>query len=329
MNITIGLDGQEKPTRNKGKSIIDFPNEYIVIDIETTGLDPSYDEIIEIAALKISNDEIISSFSSLCKPTPYTSSDDGVTTLCYVDEFITKLTGITNEMLSEAPITEIVIKDFIEFIGDSILIGHNVNFDVNFLYDSVKQYYNLDFSNNFIDTMRIARKLLPELKHHRLIDLIKHYGISSTSSHRAMPDVENTYTLFQKLKSGVMDKYETVQEFSALFLKNYKAIDIKSIKPTTESFDDTHPLYNKMCVFTGTLEKMARKDAMQIVVNLGGMCGNSVTLNTNYLILGNLEYTSNIKGDKSNKLKKAEQLKLKGKDIEIISENVFYDLINS
>ena len=77
-----------------------------------------------------------------------------------------------------------------------------------------------------------------------------------------------------------------------------------------------------------TLEKMARKDAMQIVVDLGGLVGNSVTKKTNYLILGNNDYCSSIKGGKSSKQKKAESLKLAGNDIEIISENVFYDMIS-
>lgn len=82
-----------------------------------------------------------------------------------------------------------------------------------------------------------------------------------------------------------------------------------------------------MCVFTGTLERMTRKEVMQIVVDLGGINGNSVTAKTNYLILGNNDYCPLIKDGKSNKQKKAEELKLKGKDIEILTENVFYDMI--
>ena len=98
---------------------------------------------------------------------------------------------------------------------------------------------------------------------------------------------------------------------------------------TTENtvFDETHPLYGKVCVFTGTLEKMIRKEAVQLVLDLGGICDNSVTKKTNYLILGNNDYCSSIKGGKSNKQKKAEELRLKGNDIEIIPEDVFYDMV--
>ena len=80
-------------------------------------------------------------------------------------------------------------------------------------------------------------------------------------------------------------------------------------------------------VFTGKLEKMLRKDAMQLVVNLGGILDNSVNKQTNYLILGDNDYNAILKGEKSSKHKKAEKLKLEGQDIEIIDERTFYDLL--
>ena len=83
----------------------------------------------------------------------------------------------------------------------------------------------------------------------------------------------------------------------------------------------------KHCVFTGTLERMARKQAMQIVADLGGINENSVTKKTNYLILGNNDYCKTIKDGKSNKQKQAEAYKLQGQDIEIIPETVFYDML--
>jgi DNA polymerase-3 subunit epsilon len=86
--------------------------------------------------------------------------------------------------------------------------------------------------------------------------------------------------------------------------------------------------YNKLVVFTGKLEKMLRKDTMQIIVNLGGMLDSSVNNKTNYLILGDNDYNAILKGEKSSKHKKAEKLKLEGNDIDIIDELTFYDLIN-
>ena len=87
-------------------------------------------------------------------------------------------------------------------------------------------------------------------------------------------------------------------------------------------------MYQKVCCFTGKLENLQRKDAMQLVVDLGGIVANSVTKKTNYLILGNNDYCPTIKDGKSSKQKKAEKLKLSGQDIDIISENTFYEMLN-
>lgn len=92
-------------------------------------------------------------------------------------------------------------------------------------------------------------------------------------------------------------------------------------------FKKDHPFYNKNCVFTDALEKFTRKDAAQIVCNIGGFCENNVTKKTNFLIVGDFDYSANIKDGKSSKLKKAEQLILAGQDLHIISENTFYDML--
>ena len=112
-----------------------------------------------------------------------------------------------------------------------------------------------------------------------------------------------------------------------LIILHHGGVKAADITATSVNFDPEHPLYGKVCVFTGALERMTRKEAMQIVVDLGAICGDSVTEKTNYLILGNNDYCTTIKDGKSSKQKKAEKLKLKGNEIEIISENIFYDLI--
>ena len=143
----------------KGNSLIEFPNKYIAFDIETTGLDPMYDEIIEIGAIKIENGKEVEVFSTLVKPK------------YEIDEFISELTGITNEMVKESPSIDKVLPEFIDFIKDSIILGHNVNFDINFIYDNLIKCDMNPITNDFIDTLRLSRRLLPELKHHRLSDL--------------------------------------------------------------------------------------------------------------------------------------------------------------
>lgn len=303
----------------KGIGLIDFPNDYVVIDIETTGFDPNYDEIIEISAIKVEENNIIDSFTTLVNP------KDGI------DSYIEELTGISNEMLSTAPKLEDILKNFDYFVGDSIMVGHNVNFDINFLYDNYMQILGKPLKNDFVDTLRLARKLLPELKHHRLDDLTEYFNRTNRDYHRALNDCELTNQILNDLKNEMLKKYENIEEFKKSFQRHYKNHDklkAKDIIASTNDFDEDHPLYQKVCVFTGTLEKMLRKDAMQIVVNLGGICGDGVTSKTNYLILGNNDYCKTIKDGKSSKQKKAEELKLKGQDIEIISEDVFYDMID-
>lgn len=324
--INNDMNTPKRIRKNKGKSIIDFPKEYVVIDLETTGLSPEYDKIIEIGAIKIQNEKVIGTFQKLVNPGEK------------IDEFVQQLTGITNDMIADAPYIDDVLPQFADFVENSIILAHNANFDVNFIYDEYDKILNKSFTNDFIDTIRIARKLYPKLSHHRLIDIVKHLGIEGSGFHRALSDCEYTYKCFECMKKVIQDNYDNFEEFKKLYLGNkynsnnkYKdhKIDIKKLVSDNNEFDETHPLYQKVCVFTGILEKYTRQEAAQIVVNLGGSCGNSITKKTNFLILGNNDYVSTIKNGKSNKQIKAEEYKLKGQDIEIISESVFYDLINN
>ena len=297
---------------DKGRSIIAFPDVYTVIDIETTGLDSRYCEIIEISALRYNGGQLVDNFSTLVKP----SSP--------ISDFITQLTGITNDMVADAPDIATAARQFFDFIKDDILVGYNVNFDINFLYDVLDEHCGLSLSNSFIDAMRIARKMRPELKNHKLQTVASSLGISS-EAHRSFADCETCNTCYSLLISEAIEKHGSIEAFASSFA--YHQASAKDIVATTDSFDESHPLFGKVCVFTGTLEKMVRKDAMQLVVNLGGTCGDNVTAKTNFLILGNNDFCKSIKDGKSSKQKKAEALMLKGNDIEILSENVFYDMV--
>ena len=313
----------------KGQSIIDFPDSYIIVDIETTGLDFSCD-LLEISAIKIQNDNIVDSFSSLVKPSPfYTDCEDGIVKESYINSFITDLTGITEEMILDAPSPEDVLPKFDSFIGTSVLVGHNiVSFDANFLYDLYIALLDKPLSNNLIDTLRLSRLLLPQLAHHRLSDISNFYNISTVGSHRAEKDCLITYQCFQNLKKTCLNSYDSTEDFIRIIKEKkqnkHRGTKASDITSTVDSFDISNPLYGKICVFTGVLEKMSRREAMQVVKDLGGENGDSVTKKTNYLILGNNDFCKTIKDGKSAKHKKAEKLQLEGNDIQVISENVFY-----
>ena len=117
-----------------------------------------------------------------------------------VPSYITKLTGITTEMLeSDGREAEAVLKEFKEFAGDNIIVGHNVNFDINFIYDKCEKYLDVPLCNDFIDTMKIAKRLV-ETPNYKLGTLADHFCVDYNGAHRGLKDVEITYEVYNKLK---------------------------------------------------------------------------------------------------------------------------------
>lgn len=148
---------------------------FISVDVETTGLSPVYNELIEISAIKYKGENQVDKFTTLIKPT------------VEIPELITKITGITNEMVSKSPTIDQVMPNLIDFIGDYPIIAHNANFDMSFL----RKFSNNRFKdNNIIDTVKVARKLYPELPNHKLGTVAKHIGITEEGFHRAEFDCE-------------------------------------------------------------------------------------------------------------------------------------------
>lgn len=162
----------------KGKSLLQFPSVYTVIDIETSGLTPSDSEIIEISAVRFRDFQRTDVFSTLIKPKHKISA------------VITNITGITNGMVKDAPDISQVMPAFYEFIGDDILMGYNVHFDINFLYDAMLQCMKIPLSNDFVDVLRFARRALPELSNRKQTTVAEYYGISAAGAHRAERDCE-------------------------------------------------------------------------------------------------------------------------------------------
>ncbi len=292
---------------NYVREIID---DYCILDTETTGLSAYYDEIIEVGIIRVRNNTIVDQYAQLIHPNNP------------IDGFITNLTGITNEMVENMPQIEAVKDAVLSFLGEDIIIGHNTSFDIRFLEEA----FGGSLHNKYMDTVQFARKVYPELMHHRLSDLCEYLSLS-TNTHRSLADCIATKELYDAIKSKMESDNLRIEDLWAKEKHSSKGIDISSIVPTEFEIYEDGFFYGKHVVFTGKLEKMLRKDAMQIVVNLGGILDNSVTKETNYLILGDNDYNAILKGEKSSKHKKAEELKLKGQDIEILDENTFYDLL--
>ncbi|KZR59346.1 exonuclease domain-containing protein [Bacillus badius] len=177
------------------KNISDL--ELVFFDLETTGLYPVFDEIIEFGAVKVKNGKVIEEFQAFVKPTKN------------ISEFITKLTGITNEMVEDAESELSVLKKFKEFVGEGILVGHNVEFDYSFIQQKCKKYKtNFNFNQNLVvDTIKLARFLFENLsqmkqKSYKLDRLLNFYGKKIEEHHRAKEDACSTYQLFNLLMNG-------------------------------------------------------------------------------------------------------------------------------
>ncbi len=410
-----------KKRKHKGNTSNILTKNFVVIDIETTGFSPHHDEIIEVAAIKIKNGQKIDTYTTLIKPKNS------------VPSFITHLTGISNEDLVNAPSFEDIAETFYNFISDEIIIGHNVHFDINFLYDNFLNALNEPLKNDFIDTMNLAKKVY-SLKNYKLKTVCEHLNINYSNGHRALSDCEYTNSIynyiseylikndlelsdlsykynamdllslkptidptidneliagqtfnfigrFKKINKHIgvqailnnggkfnfiktkvdylvvgkdpieltLEKYKKLgtakiineTEFLSLFddeffktipLKKHIKSDnkITNLSPVNNEIKENENITNYNFVFTGTLQNFTRNEAHQHVINYGGFYKNAVTSKTNYLVLGNLDYASNLKAEnKSSKVIKAEELILKGQNLKIIDEVTFLDLFET
>ncbi len=178
----------------KGQCLTCFPRSFVCIDIETTGLSPLYDDIIEVSGIKIENGKATDTFSetiNIGRPLP---------------PFITALTGITDTELKKSNSAQNVLTRFCSFVGGEIVLGHNVNFDINFLYDKCLEKTGILFENDFVDTLKIGKRLLPQLKHHKLDDLADFYNIPPRTLHRALGDCEMTVNCYFKMLDDIEDE---------------------------------------------------------------------------------------------------------------------------
>ncbi|MCC3357435.1 PolC-type DNA polymerase III [Bacillus sp. REN16] len=167
---------------------------YVVFDVETTGLSAVYNTIIELAAVKVRNGEIIDRFESFANPHHRLSA----TTI--------DLTGITDDMVRSAPEVSEVLLKFHDWAEDGILVAHNASFDMGFLNVGYKKAGLKPAANPVIDTLELARFLHPDLKNHRLNTLCKKFDIELTQHHRAIYDAEATGYLTVKLLKDAAEK---------------------------------------------------------------------------------------------------------------------------
>jgi len=197
----------------------------IVLDFETTGLSPDYgDRAIEIGAVKLKNGELEDRYQQLMNPGKRISS------------FIEEYTGITNNMLKEAPPCEEVMRDFSDFIGNFNLVAHNASFDSRFL-DAELNRINCNNHGEFACSMLISRRVYPEAPNHKLGTLVRYKSLPNDGTfHRALADAEMTMHLwlnmlddlktnhsFDDIPFNVMQKLSRTSKNAALNFLNKEA----------------------------------------------------------------------------------------------------------
>lgn len=264
-----------KPQRpGKGESVLCLPRDYTVVDTETTGLSTESCCLIEVSALRVRQGRVAAEFSTLIRPPWREVQKNGQWQEGYVDDFIQGLTGITDEMLEGAPLPEEALPQVEDFLGGDLLLGHNVGFDTAFLYDSFQKYLGRPLGNNSLDQLRLARKLLPQLPHHRLGDVAAALGVPYEGAHRALADCWITYGCYEKLRALALSQ-GTEEEFLQRFEKK------KSPKPRYPGVPG-HPFYQKTLVLTGSLDTPQNREA---VLRAGGKVGKEVAAGVDFVAI--------------------------------------------
>ncbi len=182
--------------------------EFIVFDVETTGLSPQDgDRIIEIAAMKVRGKKVVEEFYTLVNPNRSLPAQ------------ATQINQITEEMLSNAPTADAVLPRMISFIGGGCVVGHNVRFDLGFLcYELSLMGRKLNEDTPAVDTLKMARELLPYLSMHKLSHVARSLGIAIGQTHRAMADVALTVQVMLRLIEMAEDRNLTdVEKFFTQF----------------------------------------------------------------------------------------------------------------
>ena len=189
---------------------------YIAFDLETTGLRPTYDRILEIGAVKVEGGEVTGTYETFV--------DHGIA----IPERIVDLTGITEDMVAGSPDLRTAVEGFLEFAGESVLLGHNVMFDYSFMKRNVVNLGGT-FERKGLDTLTLARLLLPQLEGKSLDKVAAHYGVIQEHHHRALDDAMTTARIYERFREEFLEKRPDLFDPKPLLFK------VKKEGPITNS----------------------------------------------------------------------------------------------
>ena len=174
---------------NKGNRWEKHFNDYTVIDLETCGIvGDDRNSVIELSAIKVRDGAVVDEFSSLVNP------------MRSIPPMVISMTGIDNSMVADAPEVKDVMCKYLDFIGDDIVVGYNINtFDYNILYDLAESLYNRVFSNDFVDILYAAKRSIKDIDNYRLTTICSLYNIDYTGAHRALKDCHLTKSVYDRI----------------------------------------------------------------------------------------------------------------------------------
>lgn len=209
--------------------------DYTVVDLEMTGLAVKLDKIIEIGAVRVRGGEVADTYAMLVDPQ------------LPIPEKVTALTGITDEMAASGEKMDKAVQGLIDFIGDDVLVGQNINFDYSFIQQWAVNH-KLSLSMSAYDTLKLARRYLPADMPKKLESLCEYFEIKRENAHRALDDALETRQVFEKLQDIAIEKGDKEFKPQQLVYKAKKqtpatAHQIERLREFRETFDITEPIY--------------------------------------------------------------------------------------
>lgn len=230
-------------------------NSYICIDLETTGLNPKTEQIIEIGVIRVEDQAVVQEWGTFVNPGRR------------LEERVAQLTGIRDEQLADAPSLDEVFPKVMDLVGDHVLLGHSVIFDYSFLKRAAVNR-KMAFEREGIDTLKIARKYLADLESRSLEYLCRYYGIAH-NAHRALYDARATVELYRKLAEQFYDTEEAAGDRS-LFRPQKLRCNVKRQTPVTiPQKEQLYKLADKhKLILDYDIEKLTRSEASRRIDQL-------------------------------------------------------------
>lgn len=294
--------------RQKGTEQPVFATDYTLLDIETTGLSPYRDRITELGAIKVRNNKVVAQYSNLVK---YAGDNS-------VPAFITKLNGITERQLLEHGIeSQIAIKEFRDFISDDLILGYNINFDLNFLYDLSQKNHLATLNNDYLDVLKFARAYYPDEQHNRLVDCIQRIGLRDFETHHGLQDSLDTKQVYDYFKEHFSpENLEAVK-------RQIKDFSLTDHRLSQAELGFYNPISRKMIMFAGNLH-LDLADAQLMVENLGGQVVSSVDNLPNYVVIGDHDRFHGQLAE----VQQVQKLKQQGQRISLLTESFFLNMLD-